>query len=140
MHKSGEVHILVRHTKRRDNLVAVLLQFFSVRLIRLCRQNLDWHPDSIDLLLRQKRRVSSGDSINERRIGSQLEDSPPAIAIPNSTNLGILGLQDLSSGLDFGESDLFAVATNESCNVESGTLFWVVENVCTDDFASETEC
>lgn len=76
MRKSREVDVLIRYTNRGDLLITILFQFRREDGVRLGSQNLHRHLNSIDLLFRQQRRVGGGYGIDERRISSELKDSP----------------------------------------------------------------
>lgn len=134
---AGEIDVLIRNAQSRNNLITILLQLWSIRVIILWGQNLNRHLQIVNLLILKQGWMSSGHGVDERRVGRELEDSPATVAEPYGANFGVPRFKSLGGAFDFRPTHGFTVSTDEIGDTKGGTFSWVVEDFGRDDFAIE---
>lgn len=138
VNKLGVVVVVEGNVQGRQSLEGKLLELRGKHLIVLRRQELHRNANVGNLALLEKRRVSDGSAVNQRRVlGTQTQNSPGTVAETNGGHLLVVGLEFLCVGGDFGETDFLAVAANEGHNVEVLALLGVLQHVGLDNLAVE---
>jgi hypothetical protein len=136
--QAGEINVLPLYTCLGQQVKRSLLQFGRVHFIVFRAQDLHGHFYVFDLRLLEQRRVCSRDGVDERRVGSELEGGPGAVAEANGCYPFVLRLERLRVLFDLGPADILVVPADEGHNVKVLADFRVGERVGVYYFAVET--
>lgn len=136
--QTGVVIVVERNVQRGQSLEGKLLQLGGEHGIGLGDDEAGGHSDALDLWLLEQRRVGDDCGVDEGvLLAGEAQDGPGAPAETDGADFGVLALELLCAGRDFGVALVFAVAAEEGHDVEFVALFGVLEGVGLDDFAVE---
>ena len=90
-------------------------QLRGVHAVGFRGEDLNWHIDIVDLLLRKERGVSDTDGINEPlSLATELEASPAAVAVADRADFLVCGLELFGAGLNLWETYFLRISSNLS--------------------------